>query len=191
MLTNRNGRFLMRMRLNIATFLIAALSFWSASARVLAADQMTRYNAAPGSKMRVEGTSTAHDWQAESPIISGFLEVGPNFPTEPGQNVTPGKVTVKGQAEVMVSSLMSVEKNGQKYSDKMDDKMHDMLHQTNFPKIVFRLTDLTLKGTKGGGAYEFDSKGDLAVAGVTNAVSFAVTITVQLDKKLKISGSVP
>ena len=80
-------------------------------------------NATPGSKMRVEGTSTIHDWRAESPIIAGFIEVGPNFPSEPGQNITPGKVDVRGKAEVTVSSLMSVEKNGQKYSDKMDDKM--------------------------------------------------------------------
>jgi len=38
-----------------------------------------------------------------------------NFPTDPGQAVTPGKVDVKGDATITVRSLQSVEKNGSKY----------------------------------------------------------------------------
>ena len=88
-----------------------------------AADQKTRYDATAGSKMRIEGTSTLHDWQAVSPLIIGFLEVGPNFPTEPGKAATPGKVEVNGKAEVTVRSLRSVKKDGSYYEDKMDNKM--------------------------------------------------------------------
>lgn len=166
--------------------------FWSASVPpVVAGDAMTRYNAAPGSKLRVEGTSTIHDWQAESKLIAGFLEVGPNFPTEPGQKATPGKVDVKGHAEITVSSLMSVEKNGQPYSNEMDDKMHGMLNEKQFPRISFHITDLTLKEGGSGGTYQLDAKGTVAVGGVTNSISFPATLTVQPDKKIKLSGSVP
>ena len=152
-----------------------------------------RFNAAPGSKVRIEGTSTAHDWQAQSPIIAGFIEVGANFPSEPGQNITPGKVDVRGKAEVTVSSLMSVEKNGQKYSDKMDDKMHEMLQEPFFPKIVFDLRNLTLTPsiTNEIGDYVFDSIGNLAVAGVTNTIEFPVTMGFLPDNKIRLSGSVP
>src|SRR5947207_6466076 len=52
----------------------------------------TRLTQRSGSKMHLEGTSTAHDWRSESGLILGYLEVGPNFPLEPGQKVTPGKV---------------------------------------------------------------------------------------------------
>jgi polyisoprenoid-binding protein YceI len=157
-----------------------------------AADALTRYNASSGSKMRIEGTSTAHDWQAVSPLILGSLEVGPNFPTDPGQAVTPGKVEVKGDATITVRSLQSVEKNGSKYSDKMDDKMYDMLKVSSFPKITFQIKELVLKQAPAAanGAYLFDSKGDLAVAGVTNNISMPVEVFVLPDKKIRVVGTV-
>jgi len=67
------------------TLLLAALS-------LQAADQKTTYAARSGSKIRIEGTSNIHDWQVESSIIGGMMEVGPGFPTEPGQAATPGKI---------------------------------------------------------------------------------------------------
>ena len=88
-----------------------------------AADQMTTYAARSGSKMRIEGTSNIHDWQVESPIIGGMIEVGPGFPTEPGQAVTPGKVEAKAEVFIQVRSLKSIEKDGKPYSDKMDEIM--------------------------------------------------------------------
>jgi hypothetical protein len=51
--------------------------------------QPTRFYAAPGSSMKMEGKSNIHDWQAESSLIGGSLEVGPAFPVEPGQNASP------------------------------------------------------------------------------------------------------
>ena len=36
---------------------------------------MVRYESQPGSKMRMDGTSTIHDWHAESQLIGGFLEL--------------------------------------------------------------------------------------------------------------------
>jgi hypothetical protein len=72
--------------------------------------------------MRIEGTSSIHDWQAQSTLIGGSIEVGPNFPITPGQEVKPGKIEVHGQAFIRVRSLLSVEKNGTHYKDKMDLK---------------------------------------------------------------------
>src|SRR5262245_22112782 len=95
----------------------------------------TRLDARSGSKMRLEGTSTIHDWQVESPLILGYIEVGPNFPLEPGQTVTPAKVEAKGEAIVVVQSLRSINKDGKPYEAKMDDKMYHMMSYTNYPKI--------------------------------------------------------
>ena len=83
-----------------------------ATAELPAADQMRAYDATGGSKMRLEGDSTLHQWQSVSSIIQGSLEVGPNFPSEAGQDVKPGKVDVQGQAKVTVRSLQSVKKDG-------------------------------------------------------------------------------
>ena len=38
------------------------------------AEEMVRYDAKPGSKVRIEGTSTIHDWTMDGQIIGGFME---------------------------------------------------------------------------------------------------------------------
>jgi len=125
-----------------------------------AADQMTSLHARSGSKMRIEGTSLIHDWQVESRIIGGSIEVGPNFPTVPGQEVKPGKMDVHGIAIIRVRSLQSVEKNGSHYSDKMDESMWKKLKLNEFTNIFYYPNELSLKEpAKGKDApYLFDSK---------------------------------
>lgn len=159
---------------------------------VQAADA-TRFDAKPGSKMRIEGTSNIHDWQVEGAIIGGFIEAGENFPTEPGQAVPVGKMTATVNAFIPVRSLKSIEKDGKPYSDKMDEIMYGKLQpETKFARISYRLTELTLKeAPKAKDApYVCDSKGELVVAGVTNTVSMPVNILPLDGKKLKVSGSV-
>lgn len=159
-----------------------------------AADDMTVLGARSGSKMRIEGTSTIHDWQAECPFIGGSLSVGKNFPLQPGQAVSPGKVEATGDCFVPVLSLKSVEKNGSPYSDKMDevmDKEH-LLADKN-PRITYHLAELTLKESPKdkSAPYLFDSKGDLTVAGVTKQISMPIEVTPLGDKdnKIKIHGT--
>jgi hypothetical protein len=156
------------------------------------AGTLTRIDARSGSKMRIEGTSAIHDWQVESPLIRGFLEVGPNFPLEPGQSATPGKVQAQGQAIITVQSLRSIEKDGKYASDTMDLKMYNMMSYTNHPNIVYRLTELTLKEAPKdkNEPYVFDSKGDLAIAGVTNKISMPVNVLPLAGGKIKITGSI-
>ena len=98
----------------LALVLIATVS-------VQAADEMTNLHAKSGGKMRIEGTSTIHDWAVESKIIGGSMQVGPNFPLEPGQEVKPGKVDAHANVFIPVRSLLSVKKDGTHYDDKMDE----------------------------------------------------------------------
>jgi YceI-like domain len=153
---------------------------------------LTRLDARSGSKMRIEGTSTVHDWQAESPLILGYIEVGPNFPLEPGQNATPGKVEVKGEATTTVNSLRSIEKDGKAYSDTMDQKMHDMMSYTTHPKIIYRPKELVLKEVPKdkNEPYVFDSRGELEIAGVTNTISMPIKVTPMAGGRVKISGTI-
>src|SRR6267154_3738348 len=115
------------------TVTLLGLAGWSARAA-----ETTKFFAKSGSKMRLEGTSNIHDWQVESSLILGSLEVGPNFPSEPGQSLAPGKVDAHGEASVTVRSLKSLEKDGKPYSDKMDEVMDEKLKMPEFPKIVYR-----------------------------------------------------
>jgi hypothetical protein len=153
---------------------------------------MVRFDARPGSKMRIEGTSNIHDWQVQGLLIGGFLEAGANFPLDPGQACTPGKVAAKAEAFIPVRSLKSVDKEGKPYSDKMDDIMCEKLKSPPHARITYRLTELALtKPAAGGGEpYACEAKGELAVAGVTNLITMPVNVLPLGDNKLKVSGAV-
>jgi hypothetical protein len=150
------------------------------------------YTARSGSKMRIEGTSNIHDWQVESPFIGGMIETGTGFPTEPGQAVTPGKVEAKADVFIQVRSLKSIEKDGKPYSDKMDEVMWEHMKEPENKKILFHLTELTVKEAAKAKDAPFvcEAKGDLSVAGTTKNITMAVNILPLADNKLKVTGNV-
>jgi len=152
----------------------------------LSAQTLVRFDAQfTGSKMKVDGTSTVHDWTMEGAIIAGALELDAAFLAAPDKT-KPGPVSAKAQASVPVRSL----KSGK---DSMDAVMQDAMKQAQFPKIEFRLAELALKETpkSADGPFAFDSKGELVIAGVTNKISLPVTIQRVGPGRLKTTGSVP
>jgi polyisoprenoid-binding protein YceI len=157
----------------------AALTF----AGALCAQELTKFSAQPGSKVKIEGTSTVHDWTVEGGIIGGVLELDSKFAADPAK-AQPGKIPARVEATIPVRSI----KSGKK---AMDDIMHGAMKQAQHPQIKYRLTELTLKETpkSAEGPFTFDSKGELAVAGVTNKVSFPVTMTRVEKNKMKTTGS--
>jgi hypothetical protein len=168
---------------------ITVLLLLTASLR--AAESLTRFDSLPGGKVRIEGTSSIHDWQVEGKLIGGFLEAGPGFPSAPGQVVPPGKVEVRAEVFIPVRSLKSIEKDGRPYSESMDDIMYGKLLQPVNPRILYYLEELTLKAApeKPDAPCLFEAKGRLVVAGVTNPIAMPVQVTLLGNKKLKIIGS--
>lgn len=173
--------------LPLTILLTGAVMSWGGDATA------TRFFAKPSTaKVRLEGTSSVHDWQMEGPMIGGFLEAGPDFPTKPGVEMKPGKVSAKVEAFISVRSLKSIEKDGKPYKDSMDAIVWEKLLQEKYPKISYHGTEMVLKEspkTKDG-AFVFDTTGELAIAGVTNKVSMPVNITPLDDgKALHIIGN--
>jgi len=147
-----------------------------------AADDWVRYNAQPaGSKVKVEGTSTLHDWLVESKLIGGYIEFDPAFnPEKPA----PGKVNARVAVIIPVRQLKS---------DKtaMDNVMYDAMKEKDHRRIDYRLSQLTLKEPPNApdAPLVFDTSGELIVAGVTNKSHMPVTMT-RVDKdKFKFTGS--
>ena len=151
-------------------------------AAALCAAELTKFTAQPGSKVKIDGTSTVHDWTVEGGIIAGAMELDPAFAADPTK-AKPGKVAAKVDATIPVRTIKSGKSS-------MDNIMHAAMKQPFHPQIKYRLTELTLKETPktADAPWEFDSKGELVVAGVTNAVAFPVTMT-RNDKTIKTTGS--
>jgi RNA polymerase sigma factor (sigma-70 family) len=155
------------------------------------APPIQQFVARPGSRVRIEGTSNIGDWQVESQIIGGSLEVGPDFPIEfkPGQTLEPGPVQAQVKAFITVRSLKSVEKDGRPHSDRIDEIMYESLREQQNRMISYRLAEMTLKGATNRNEvpqYEFDSRGELVVAGVTNEITMPVFVHPLGGGKLKI-----
>lgn len=149
----------------------------------LSAETWVRYQARPGSKLRLDGTSTVHDWTVEGQIIGGFMELESNFSLDSGKAPpSGGKVNAKVEVDIPVRSL----KSGKKL---MDDIMHGAMKQEEHPKIQYRLKELSLLPVKQGEPLKFDSTGDLTVAGVTKNVKMQVTMEPLAQERVKVTGS--
>ena len=163
---------------------LAVLAFTATLTTSALAQSLTTFKALPSSKMKIDGTSTIHDWTIEGNIIGGSFEIDSTFPVEPAAAAPkPGKVNAKGNVVIPVRSLKS-EKTS------MDAVMQQAMKYDQFPKIEYKLTELTFTGmdeaTK---ALKFDSKGDLTVAGVTKPAAFPISMERVAGGKLKFSGT--
>jgi hypothetical protein len=144
------------------------------------------------SLVRIEGTSTIHDWQVQGKLIGGFAEFGPDFPENfyslPGRKIPNASLGVF----IPARSLASVEKDGSPYSPKMDDIMYEKLRIDRFPRITFNLVSLSegVQTNAPAGTFHYTAEGLLAVAGRTNQVSLPVVVTRERDSFLKFTGAI-
>jgi hypothetical protein len=147
-----------------------------------AAAQTVRYEAQQaGSKVRIEGTSTLHDWTVDSPAIGGFMEADSGFPESALKDSNAAKPNV--QVFIAVDTLKS-------FDEVMDEVMQDHLDMSKHPRIEYRLVELKPTSAAGAaGPLKFDAVGALTVSGTTQTNTMPVTIE-RIDKtKLKITGS--
>jgi len=149
------------------------------------AADMLKYKGKPGSKMRIEGTSTIHDWWSESTLMTGRLELDAAFPTDPAKSeLKPGPIPAQVAVTILVRTFKC------QWGAPMDAIMQESMDAKNFPKIEYKNKELVFKEAKDG-ALVFDSKGDLTVRGKTKEVSFPVRIERPDAQSLKIKGEVP
>ena len=137
--------------------LSAALLCLTAAA---SAQTLLRFESQPGSKMRMDGTSTIHAWHAESQLIGGFIELDAALVEAPD-----------------------------KAKPAMDAVMQEAMKEKENPRITFKLVELTLKEVKGA-SVNFDAKGTLTVSGVTKDITMPVTMLRRVDQsRVTLSGA--
>src|SRR5688572_9489061 len=162
----------------MSSFSAKTLALLLLSAVALSAQ--VRYQSVPGSKFKIDGTSTVHDWTVESGIVGGFIEFESEAVLDPAKPVN-GEVKAKVEVTMGVVNL----KSGKK---AMDEFMHETLKVKDHPRIKYVLKELKAQSRKAGEPLKFDSKGDLTVAGVTKPIDMVVTLVPE-GNKLKATGS--
>ena len=159
--------------------LVAALLLTTSA--LLAADKSVRYEAQPGGKIKIDGTSTVHDWTVETAIIGGFMELDAAFDADFKT------LTVKPKVEVTIP-VRSL-KSGKK---PMDTVMLEAMKSVQFPKIEYRLLDMVARAAAptATGGYSFTAKGALTICGVTRTNAMIINLE-RVDKtKLKVTGDI-
>jgi polyisoprenoid-binding protein YceI len=147
---------------------------------VHAADTV-RYNSVPnGSKLRMDGTSTIHDWYAESAVVGGFLEADAGFPES-----AKGPVQPKVEVNIPVRQLKT---SGGK---RMDAVMQEHMKALEHKSIQYKVIELVPKGAANGGTVNFEAKGASTISGVTRTNSMPVTVAKVGDKQIKVTGTTP
>lgn len=138
-----------------------------------------------GSSMKIDGTSTVHDWTVESKLISGSMELEGDFPSDLNVEAVPA---VSGKPKVDVRISCRSLKSGK---PTMDQVMLTAMKADDNPWINYSLKSLTpsKKERKSGDALVYDSVGDLTVSGVKKEIKMPVSIS-PTEKGLKIEGKV-
>ncbi len=155
------------------------------------------YTAAGGVGMtnlvRIEGTSTVHNWQVESRLIGGSVEFPPEFLAGLKTQSYPTNVELKANVFIPVRSLKSMTPSGGHYSDPMDEIMYEKLLAAQFSRITYTLDSFAAGNADSGNpnaALVLQATGSLGVAGVTNKITMPVYVSPGADGRLQFSGLV-
>ncbi|MDG1890251.1 MAG: YceI family protein [Verrucomicrobiota bacterium] len=151
----------------------------------LSAQTVTYKGMYKGSSMKIDGTSTVHDWTVESKLISGSLQLEGEFPADLSAESVPALPSApKVEVKIAARSLKSGKST-------MDQVMLAAMKSDDHPWIIYKLNELTpSKGKRNSGdALAYDAKGELSMSGVTQKIQMPVSIS-PTKKGLKIVGKI-
>jgi len=180
------------MKLHFLKSTLTLATALACAALTQAADNWIKYVAKPGCVVTIDGTSTIHDWTTKGAIIGGSFEVEPEFQTDKTlksvKSLTTKDVNPKVQVKIPVKSLKSQTLIG---ASKMDEVMQEAMRMKENADILYSVKEMVVKGAvpATGSPVKFDTKGELAISGVTNTIDMEVTLTRLPDDKIKFSGT--
>jgi hypothetical protein len=167
----------------VGAFLIATCG-WSTAQETIV------YKGTPaGSEMRIDGKATGKSWDCVGKIIAGDFKVDSAWKTDPSlksvASLGPGKTPPECVVTIPVRSLKS---SGGRI---MDNRMLSEMSADKHPNIQFKLTELVLDSDvpESGSPVKFNATGGLAISGVTNTVTFPLTMERVANDRLKFIGT--
>ncbi len=167
---------------------VGALLVWGvlATGETDGAKYDVSYRGIPGSSIKVEGTSTIHDWVVECKLISGTMLTEGEFPTDLSVTKVPElKRLPQMIIRVPVRSIKSGKRN-------MDTVMHAAMKQPEHPFIGYQLTKMTpsKEPREAGKPLRYDMVGDLTIVGVKKSVAIPVEVVGHENGGLRFTGQV-
>jgi hypothetical protein len=150
---------------------------------------VVRFQAQPvGSEMRMDGTSSLHDWSCRSTIIIGSFAADAAFQ----QDLSLKSSAVLGPGKAPVCRVVIPTRTLRSSSGTvMDQIMMEAMKGKEFKTIEYELTEMVIHGDApaAGSPVTFDCQGNLTVSGKTNLVSFPVRMERAEGGKLKFVGT--
>lgn len=119
--------------------------------------------------IKIEGTSTLHDWISESNTFKGNAKI----------QISEGQI--KSLEDVKLIVPVSSIKSGK---SMMDKNAYTALKEKQFPEITF-----LVRSFENGKPGELKVRGDLSIAGITKNIEMPVTYEVISEKKVNFSGN--
>ncbi|MDB6022066.1 MAG: YceI family protein [Pedosphaera sp.] len=169
--------------LRYLTTALGCLLLFTAMAR---AEDFVKYRARPvGTKVHIDGSANVHDWTLDGVNIAGSFEFPAGVTLDSAQAAVAGvtdKLAAHAEVSIPVDSLSSG-------TPAMDQVMQEAMDAKDHPRIEYRLGEMTLKpGHAAGAPFQFDTKGELTINGVTKKIDMPVSIQTVDKTKLKIIG---
>ncbi len=123
--------------------------------------------------IKVLGSSNVHDWT----MLSATSDSQGDFKFEGDQLKNIASLNLLVDAKSLKSEHSS-----------MDERTYKTIKADQFPKIVFKLSSATITPVLKN-KFAVKAKGDLTIAGVTQAIAMDVTATVNADNTITCSGT--
>lgn len=144
-----------------------------------------RFMAAPGSMIRIEGTSTLKSWSMEGDTVNGQVTLDPAVmkPLTPESWRSAGDNAASVAVTIPVASIRSGD-------EQLDRLMFEALKAKTNPAIRYDMTSSALMEAKGP-TLTMKTTGNLTIAGVTRPVSMDVVGMRTSDGRYVLAGRVP
>jgi len=145
---------------------------------------------AEASKIKIDGTSSLHDWTVNGQQIDGKVEFLIKVPDgASAKQITQGILAdpkVKADVMIPVSSLKSAKKD-----KDMDKKMYEALKSKANPTISYYLTEVKVVSESDADRTDFrlNTIGELTIAGERRTLKMPMAIEVLEGRQLRITGS--
>lgn len=177
------------MRNRIFIIAIAIVALLMLAMRAAAEDSIVYKPVADGSKVKIDGTSSLHDWTVNGQQIDGKVE----FLIKVPDGATAKQITqailadpkVNADVAIPVSSLKSAKKD-----KDMDKKMYEALKSKANPTISYYLTELKVVSENNPDRTDFklNTIGELTIAGERRTLKMPMAIEVLEGRQLRITG---